>query len=114
MNESNKIKEVAFATENLKKVFFELEKGEFEDKQLLKFINRAIDDLKDNPFCGIRIIKKLWPKQYIQKYLIKNLWKYNLPNSWRLIYTIKEDKVSILNVILDWMNHKEYERKFKY
>jgi len=114
MNNLNKIKEVAFATNSLNKSFFELRERKFEDKQLYNFLNRAIDDLKQNPVCGIRIPKKLWPKEYIRKYFISNLWKYNLPNAWRLIYTIKEDEISILSVILEWMKHKEYERVFKY
>ena len=37
---------------------------------------------------------------------MKNLWKYDLPNAWRLIYTILEDQVRILNVILEWFPHK--------
>lgn len=39
---------------------------------------------------------------------------YDLPNSWRLIYTIQTNEVMILNVILEWFNHKGYERRFKY
>ena len=53
-------------------------------------------------------------KQYIQKYNIDNLWKYDLPNAWRLIYTIETDKIKIINIILEWFNHKNYEKKFKY
>ncbi|GAI89960.1 unnamed protein product [marine sediment metagenome] len=75
---------------------------------------RAIDDLKKNPTCGTKIPRKLWPKYYIKEYQITNLWKYDLPNAWRLIYTILEDKVMILNVILEWFSHKDYERKFRY
>ncbi len=78
------------------------------------FIQRAINDLKKNPMCGTKIPKKLWPKNYIKTYQITNLWKYDLPNAWRLIYTIVEDKVKILNIILEWFPHKEYERKFGY
>jgi hypothetical protein len=50
----------------------------------------------------------------VKEYGITNLWKYDLPNAWRLIYTIKEDEVTILNVILEWFDHKEYGRRFKY
>jgi len=51
----------------------------------------------------------------VQKYQINNLWKYGLPDGWRLIYTIKTpNKVQILAVILEWFDHKEYERKFNY
>lgn len=39
MSRLNKIKEVAFATDNLNEIFLELKEGKFEDKQLLKMLN---------------------------------------------------------------------------
>lgn len=105
---------VAFASSELENDFEKLKTNKFEDKQLYIFIQRAIDDLKNNPICGTKIPKKLWPKNYIKTYQITNLWKYDLPNAWRLIYTIVEDEVKILNVILEWFPHKKYERKFGY
>ena len=110
----NKEIRVAFITSKIKQEWEALQEGKFEDKQLYQFIDRAIDDLKTNPTCGIKIQKNLWPKKYIQKYGITNLWKYNLPNAWRLIYTIESDEVRIANIILEWFNHKEYEKRFKY
>jgi len=111
---TQQIREVAFANNELKKAYSELKKGKFEEKQLSEFINRAINDLKNNPFCGIRIPKKLWPKEYIKKYEITNLWKYNLPNYWRLIYTLIGNEIKIVSMILEWMNHKDYEKRFRY
>ncbi len=70
--------------------------------------------MKKNPASGTKIPKKVWPKIYQKEYGITNLWKYDLPNAWRLIYTIKEDEVMILGVILEWFDHKEYEKRFKY
>jgi len=105
---------VGFIDKKLKKEFKDLKSKKFQDQELYKFINRAMDDMKKNPFCGKKIPKKLWPKDYIQKYKITNLWKYDLPNGWRLIYTIDTDKVRIVTIILEWMSHKKYERKFKY
>jgi Txe/YoeB family toxin of Txe-Axe toxin-antitoxin module len=102
---------VAFADEKLKEAF---EKLKTEDPTLYKFISRAIDDLKENPFCGIAIPKRLIPKIYIRKYGINNLWKYNLPGAWRLLYSIAGNRVKIVAIILEWLSHKEYERRFKY
>lgn len=110
----DKIKQVSFANIKLKEAFSELKKGKFEEKNLFEFINRAIDDLKINPFSGIRVPKKLWPKKYIQEYQLTNLWKYNLPNAWRLTYTLIGDEVKIISMILEWYNHKDYERRFSY
>ena len=105
---------VAFISEKLKSNFESLKEGKFEDKKLYNFINRAIDDLKKDPLCGTKILKKLWPRDYIKNYGITNLWKYDLPNGWRLIYTIESDEVRIVNIILEWFGHKEYEKRFKY
>jgi len=111
---NNKPVHVTFGEKKIEKEFEELKEGKFEDKQLYNFIDRAIKDLKSNPMCGTKIPKNLWPQEYIQEYEITNLWKYDLPNGWRLIYTIQTNEVMILNVILEWFNHKDYERKFKY
>jgi Txe/YoeB family toxin of Txe-Axe toxin-antitoxin module len=102
---------VAFADEKLKEAF---EKLKTEDPTLYKFISRAIDDLKENPFCGIAIPKRLIPKIYIRKYGINNLWKYNLPGAWRLLYSVVGNRVKIVAIILEWLSHKEYERRFNY
>lgn len=105
---------VTFGEKKVETEFEKLEEGNFEEKQLYGFIDRAIKDMKNNPMCGIKIASRLWPKEYVQKYGITNLWKYDLPNAWRLVYTIQTNEVMILNVILEWFNHKDYERKFKY
>ncbi len=45
---------------------------------------------------------------------IHNVWKYNLPNAWRLIYSIKGGEAIIITIILEWMDHKTYEKRFRY
>jgi hypothetical protein len=54
------------------------------------------------------------PKEYIKKYGIENLWKYNLPNAWRLLYSVARDEVMVISIVLEWLPHKKYERRFKY
>ncbi len=105
--------QVMFAEKKLAKLFEKLKNGKQEDKILYNNIEKAIQHLK-NKHEGIKIQKQLWPKLYIKEYYITNLYKYDLANGWRLIYTIQEDDILILNVILEWFDHKEYERKFKY
>ena len=105
---------VAFISIKLKQDFEKLKQGKSEDKKLFRFIDRALDDLKKYPACGTKIPRNLWHKAYIQSYPINTLWKYDLPNDWRLIYTIKTEEVMIISIILEWFNHKEYENRFKY
>jgi len=94
---------VVFADDKIEQSFLELD----ETSEIKKFINRAIKDIKTNAFCGIQIPKRLIPKEYIRK--------YDLPDGWRLLYSITTPtKVEILSIIIEWFNHKEYEKKLKY
>ena len=106
--------EIKFAEEKLKESLEKLKESKTEDKKLYEWINRALDDLEENAFCGIQVAKRLIPKVYIQKYEIDNLWKYDLPKGWRLLYSVSNNEVNVLSIILEWMDHKEYERRFRY
>jgi hypothetical protein len=114
MNQKERIKGIAFIDPSLKKAFEEIKSGKYEEQQLAGFLNRAIEDLMQNPLCGIRVPSNQWPKEYIQKYRINNLRKYDLPNGWRLLYTIKGNEIEIISILIEWISHKDYERKFGY
>jgi Txe/YoeB family toxin of Txe-Axe toxin-antitoxin module len=102
---------VKFVSEELEKDFESLP----EEDIIKKSIKRAIGDLKQNAFSGIRIPKRLFPSEYVKKYGIKNLWKYDLPNGWRLMYTLTpENEIELISAILEWFDHKGYERRFNY
>lgn len=102
---------VVFASDPLEKSFLSLA----ENSPLRKSIQKAITDLKENAFCGENIPKNLIPKEYIKKYAIDNLWWYPLANAWRLVYSLSSaENIRILAIIIDYSNHKEYERKFGY
>ena len=80
-----------------------------------KGLIRAIRDIQQNSFVGRNVKKSLIPKIFIQKYGISNLWIYNLPNGWRMLYSLtNSEELAIIAVILDWLNHKDYERLFKF
>lgn len=102
---------VNFIDIELKKIFNELENS---DPRLHKEILKAINDICQNAFCGRNVKKELIPKELIQKYNIDNLWIYNLRKDWRLIYSVGKDEIELIAVILDWMDHKDYERLFKF
>ncbi|MEK6932329.1 MAG: hypothetical protein AABW56_00875 [Nanoarchaeota archaeon] len=106
--------QVYFADEKIKKAYLKLKDSKTEDLMLYKWVSRAIDDLEKDAFCGISVSKHLIPKIYLQKYNIDNLWKYDLPKGWRLLYSISKNKVQIISIIIEWMNHKNYERRFGY
>ncbi len=106
-----KSEKVIFVDETLENSFNELSEKEPLKKALIK----AIKEIKENVFCGRNVKKKLIPKELINKYKINNLWIYNLPFAWRLLYSITPSKdIKIIAALLDWMNHKDYERLFKF
>jgi hypothetical protein len=85
-----------------------------ENLLFYKWLTRVFDDISKNPYCGIFISKRRIPKYYIQKYGIENLWKYDLPKGWRLLYSISGGEVWIIALILEWLTHPQYERRFGY
>lgn len=105
---------IRFADKKIQEAFYELEKGDSSEKELFGIINQAMDNLEKNAFCGIQIPKKLIPEEYRKKFGVENLWKYDLPRGWRLIYSIAKEQVMVLSLIVEWFDHKEYERRFNY
>jgi len=100
-----------FANGELEKNFNSMD----ENDEIKIYLKRAIQDIQNNAFCGIQLPKRLIPREYAKKYRITNLWKYDIPDGWRLIYSITTpNKIEIISVILEWFDHKNYERKFGY
>ncbi|MDP3916912.1 MAG: type II toxin-antitoxin system RelE/ParE family toxin [Nanoarchaeota archaeon] len=101
--------------EQLKKlrIIIKEKDGKFH-KQLLIAIEREKDNLFINPYRGIQIEKRKISKEYINKYGVTNLWKINLPDYWRMIYTITGNELEIISILLEFIDHKEYNKKFGY
>ena len=78
--------------------------------QLLKSIKQKIELIKKDLFYGNNIPKRIIPKNY----KVSNLWRVELTNFWRMLYTIKGDKIEIICFILDIINHKSYNKRFGY
>jgi len=86
------------------------------ERMLLKAINQKIGLIKANPHYGDPIAKGLIPKEYIQKYEITNLFRVELPNFWRMLYTLTNGgtSIEIISFVLDIIDHKTYNKKFGY
>ena len=86
--------------------------------QTKKGLIKAIKDIKENLWVGRLITQdthnKNKIKEILNKYKLDNIRIYNLPSAWRLLYSVtKSEDLKIIAVILDWMDHKEYDRLFK-
>ena len=102
---------IKFVSEELKKSFEELKEI---NPQMHKDIERAFLSICQDAFFGRRVKKELIPKKLIKDYDINNLFIYNLSGGWRLIYSLINEDIELIAVVLDWMSHKDYERLFNF
>ncbi|MFH0870280.1 MAG: hypothetical protein V1866_04460 [archaeon] len=84
-----------------------------EAKSILNSIERAKERLKENPQYGEPVPKRLIPKEYL-KQGIQNLYRVELSNYWRMLYTIEGNEVEILLFILSITDHQKYDRLLGY
>jgi hypothetical protein len=68
-------------------------------RQLLKAIEREEGNLRVDMHSGIQVQKGRIPRVYIEKYGVNNLWKINLPDYWRMIYTITGNEFEIISIL---------------
>jgi hypothetical protein len=85
-----------------------------DHQTLLNSIKQKIELLRLNPQYGIHVPKDRIPKDYVHGYDANNLWKVNLSGAWRMIYTVRGSEIEIISLILDILNHRDYEKKFGY
>ena len=87
-----------------------------EDKEartMLRSIHRVIDIIKENPQFGDPITKQLIPQKFLEGG-IQNLYRVELSNYWRMLYTLEGNQAEIFCFVLSIMDHKEYDKLFKY
>lgn len=86
------------------------------EKMILKAVNYKLELVKDNFQYGDPINKDLIPKEYKDKYGATNLFRIELPDFWRMLYTTTHghSEIEIVAFVLDIIDHKEYNKKFGY
>ena len=86
------------------------------DRMILNAINKKIDLIKANFHYGDPVAKNLIPEEYRVKYGATNLFRVELPNFWRMLYTLTEGdtEIEIVAFVLDVVDHKTYDKKFGY
>ena len=86
------------------------------EKSIFNAIKQKIELIKENFQYGDPVSKKLVPKKYIKKYGITNLFRVELPNYWRMLYSVQEgeSRVEIIAFVLDIIDHDDYDKLFGY
>jgi len=87
-----------------------LKKGSY----FLKIVNDGLDVLKENMFAGERIERRMFPRYYVQKFGVNNLYKFNLDVRTRLVYTLVAEESGVAVVVLEILDHKKYDERFGY
>jgi hypothetical protein len=79
-------------------------------------LTQKFDNLKLNTHYGQAVPKQFIPNEYKALYGVKNLFKIDMPNYWRMLYTITdgENGTEVIVLVLDIFSHEEYNKKFGY
>ena len=94
--------------------YLELKKrNDKESQSILNSIERVKGILKDNPQFGDPVAKKLIPKS-LTDLGIQNLYRVELSNYWRMLYTIEGTQIEIYCFVLSIVDHKVYDKIFGY
>ncbi len=86
------------------------------EQTFLNTVNKKIELIKANVHYGDSVAKKLIPSEYKIKYGVDNLFRVELPNYWRMLYTLTEgeSQIEIIAFVLDIIDHKAYNKQFGY
>jgi len=85
------------------------------DKMMIRAILYKMDFIIKDHNYGNPIRKDMLPAEYVQRYGIKNLYRVELLNFWRMLYSINDDgDIEIIAFVLDIIDHKTYNKKFGY
>ena len=84
-----------------------------ESQSLLNSIERIKVILKDNPQFGDPIAKKLIPNP-LMGMGIQNLYRVELSNYWRMLYTLEGSNLEIFLFVLNIVDHNDYNKLFGY
>lgn len=97
----------------------ELKRGDRRNEREYKLLLKGIERLKWNYKAGDHISRKKHQKAfdyYRNKYGVEldNLWKLNVSDNWRMMYTIVGSEVEVIAFVIDLVDHKQYDRIFGY
>jgi len=114
----NKPVRIIFSSE-AEEAYNQLNKAAADSKvyrSILNSIDKKKELIKANLHYGEPITKDKIPIEYKQKYGVTNLFWVELSNFWRMLYTLinNETEIEIIAFVLDIIDHKKYNKKFRY
>lgn len=98
-----------------KRDFYDVFAG-LPDGAIKNAISDVIKLLKNDSIIGQHMVRQQIPKYYVKRHNVQILYRVELPQHWRLIYTLltihEGDKPSVL--LLELMDHDQYNKRFGY
>ena len=83
-------------------------------EQLLASVDGAVEKLRLDPFCGDLIPRDNLTKKAVRRYGTDKIFRMELTGYWRMLYTVIGDEAEIIALILEYMDHKSYDKLFGY
>ena len=84
------------------------------DSPVKKWLEDMMAVLLENMFAGERIPKEKVPQYYIQRLGVHNLYHYTHPGAYRSVYTILNEGKGSYCLVIDLLNHHDYNKRFGY
>ena len=114
----NKIVRVVLSPE-AEKVYAEL-KDKANSSKLHRSIFNAVQNkstlIKFDIHYGEPVSKDKIPLSYVDKYKVKNLFWVELPQFWRLLYTLTagQSEEEVVAFVIEIAPHEDYNKRFGY
>lgn len=67
------------------------------ERGILRALNNKIEMIKINIHFGNPISRDKIPEEYHKKYGITNLFRIELPNYWRMLYSLTDNEAKVEN-----------------
>jgi hypothetical protein len=86
------------------------------ERSVFNSIRRKIELIRSNCMYGSQVPKNLIPHVYKVEYQATNLFHVELANFWRMVYTLRNDKIKneVIVLVLGIFDHNTYNKKFGY
>lgn len=68
--------------------------------------------LREDCLHGEVVRGRSLPRQLVERYQVRNLYVEDLPDLWRLLYTVTHSGPDRYVIILEIVSHREYDRWF--
>lgn len=88
---------IRFADKLVQELFYKLEQGDEQEKEMFCLINQAMDNIEKNAFCGIQVPKKQILKN-TSKIMAYQIFGNMICREDGVLFTVSKAKKSILLV----------------